>query len=104
MGHRVAAGLTWLCYTITQPVGRPPVKCLAALMNGRNTQPCITTRHATHSLMVSGRSSKLRLGISQSTSERAWGGGGGRGVWLLVAVGRETAVVNAPFPMRHSRP
>lgn len=52
MGHRAVAGLTWLCYMITQPVGCPPVKCLPALMNGCN-MPRITTLHATHSLMAS---------------------------------------------------
>lgn len=52
MGHGAVAGLTWLCYMITQPVGCPPVKCLLALMNGCN-MPRITTRHATHSLMAS---------------------------------------------------
>lgn len=52
MGHGAVAGLTWLCYMITQPVGCPPVKCLPALMNGCN-MPRITTRHATHSLMAS---------------------------------------------------
>lgn len=51
MGHGAVAGLTWLCYMITQPVGCPPVKCLPPLMNGCN-MPCITTRHATHSLMA----------------------------------------------------
>lgn len=52
MGHGAVAGLTWLCYMITQPVGCPPVKCLPALMNGCNMSR-ITTRHATHSLMAS---------------------------------------------------
>lgn len=52
MGHGAVAGLTWLCYMITQPVGCPPVKCLLTLMNGCN-MPHITTRHATHSLMAS---------------------------------------------------
>lgn len=28
MGHGAVAGLTWLCYMITQPVGCLPVKCL----------------------------------------------------------------------------
>lgn len=51
MGHGAVAGLTWLCYMITQPVGCPPVKCLLTLMNGCN-MPRITTRHATHSLMA----------------------------------------------------
>lgn len=52
MGHGALAGLTWLCYMITQPVGCPPVKCLLALMNGCNMSR-ITTRHATLSLMAS---------------------------------------------------
>lgn len=46
MGHGVLAGLTWLCYVIKQPVGRPAVKCVPALMNGCNMLS-ITTRHAT---------------------------------------------------------
>lgn len=52
MGHGAVAGLTRLCYMITQPVGCPPVKCLLTLMNGCN-MPRITTHHATHSLMAS---------------------------------------------------
>lgn len=52
MGHRAVAGLTWLCYMITQPVGCPPVKCLLTLMNGCNML-CITTCHAKRSLMAS---------------------------------------------------
>lgn len=46
MGRGALAGLTRLCYMITQPVGRPPVKCPAEpLMNGRNMSR-ITSRHA----------------------------------------------------------
>lgn len=75
MGHGAVAGLTWLCYMITQPVGCPPVKCLPALMNGCN-MPRITTHHATHSLMASHNARDVPP-MPQQYSQRVEGRRGG---------------------------
>lgn len=75
MGHRALADLTWLCYMITQPVGRPPVKCLPALMNGSNMSR-ITTRHAMLSLMAS---HNAHVPPMESEGRKKTGGGGGGG-------------------------
>lgn len=80
MGPGAAAGLTWLCYMITQPVGCRPVKCLPALMNGCN-MPCITTLHAAHSLMASHHAqdvAPMRLRNPQRARGEigGWGGAG----------------------------
>lgn len=72
MGHGALAGLTWLCYMITQPVGCPPVKCLLPLMNGCNMLR-ITTRHATLSLMASHNAQDAPPIDSQRRSRRQRG-------------------------------
>lgn len=90
MGHRALADLTWLCYMITQPVGRPPVKCLPALMNGSNMSR-ITTRHAMLSLMAS---HNARVPPMESEEEKD----GGRG-WQLSCKGREIDIMNACLPV-----
>lgn len=97
MGHGAVAGLTWLCYMITQPVGCPPVKCLPALMNGCNMSR-ITTRHATHSLMASHNARDVPPMDSQGERER-------EKEVVVVLREWEMAFMNTPtlFPCRHSR-
>lgn len=72
MGHGAVAGLTWLCYMITQPVGCPPVKCLLTLMNGCNMLR-ITTCHATHSLMASHNAEDVPPMPKQDSQRGRWG-------------------------------
>lgn len=78
MGHGAVAGLTWLCYIITQPVGCPPVKCLLTLMNGCN-MPHITTLQATHSLMASHNAEDAPSTPKQDSQRERGGGGVGNG-------------------------
>lgn len=92
MGHRALADLTWLCYMITQPVGRPPVKCLPALMNGSNMSR-ITTRHAMLSLMASHNAQDVPA--MESEGKKKMGGGG----WQLACKGRAIDIMNACFPV-----
>lgn len=81
MGHGAVAGLTWLCYMITQPVGCPPVKRLPSLMNGRN-MPRITTRHTTHSLMATHNARDVLPAPGQDSQRKR--GSGGKGEVVVV--------------------
>lgn len=65
MGRGALAGLTRLCYMITQPVGRPACQVSRGpLMNGRNMSR-ITSRHAAAATLING-----------AASGRGGGGGG----------------------------
>lgn len=94
MGHRALADLTWLCYMITQPVGRPPVKCLPALMNGSNMSR-ITTRHAMLSLMAS--HNNAHVPPMESEGRKKTGGG------QLSRKGREIDIMNFPVAIEGSK-
>lgn len=98
MGHGALADLTWLCYMITQPVGRPPVKCLPALMNGSNMSR-ITTRHATLSLMASHNAQDVSPMDSEGRRERERAGGGGGSCRVRV----RNRYYERLFPCRHRR-